>query len=86
MWEQSFNAGSNDFEKNFDHQVQVAHILLCLANGKCGESSCVAGEGEQYSAGWSLYSASRDIFGDLLNSFHQCTDQILVLQTIVLMV
>ncbi|KAJ5092651.1 hypothetical protein NUU61_007521 [Penicillium alfredii] len=68
------------------HCVRVAHILLCLANGRCVESSRSDREDRQYSAGWRFYSAAREIFGDLLDGFHQCSNQILSMQTVVLMV
>lgn len=68
------------------HRVETTYILLCLANGRCVESSRFEGDKGPYSAGGTLYSAAREIYGDLLEGFEQCTDQILVLQTVVLMV
>lgn len=84
-WEKLFDFSKND-HLNSENRIQVAHILLCLANGKCVESSRLNLGEEQYSAGWSLYSAGRDVFGDLLDSFHDGDNQIIVLQTITLMV
>lgn len=86
VWENSLGDGPRSRDQSGVRRVQVAHILLCLANGRCVESSRFEdGEG-RYSAGWSLYNAARDIFGDLLDGFRQCTDQIFVLQTYLLMV
>ena len=85
VWE-TLGDGPQSQDQSGARRVQVAHILLCLANGRCVESSRFEdGEG-RYSAGWSLYNAARDIFGDLLDGFRQCTDQIFVLQTYLLMV
>ncbi|KAJ5699140.1 hypothetical protein N7462_001145, partial [Penicillium macrosclerotiorum] len=85
-WRTSFNHGTNDLNRSNISRVRVAHVLLSIANGKCVESSCFEADHGSYSAGWSLYCAAREIFGDLLNAFRQCTDQLLVLQTVVLMV
>ncbi|KAJ5101148.1 hypothetical protein N7456_007200 [Penicillium angulare] len=86
IWETSFSGQSRKQDQSGLRRVQTAYVLLCLANGRCVESSRFEdGEG-QYSAGWSLYNAARDIFGDLLNGFRLCTDQILILQTCLLMV
>ncbi|KAJ5825183.1 hypothetical protein N7474_002321 [Penicillium riverlandense] len=84
-WEKFFNFSRHD-HLNSENRIQVAHILLCLANGKCVGSSRLHSGEEQYSAGWSLYNAGKDIFGDLLDSFHDGDNQIIVLQTITLMV
>ncbi|KAJ6020413.1 hypothetical protein N7540_005917 [Penicillium herquei] len=86
VWETSLGDHIDSGEKSGIKRVQLAHILLCLANGRCVESSRVEHEESRYSAGWSLYNAARDIFGDLLDGFRQCTDQIFVLQTYLLMV
>ncbi|KAJ5734951.1 uncharacterized protein N7483_000076 [Penicillium malachiteum] len=86
VWETSLGENIDSGEKSGIKRVQLAHILLCLANGRCVESSRVEHEESRYSAGWSLYNAARDIFGDLLDGFRQCTDQIFVLQTYLLMV
>lgn len=85
-WEVSFDQISNGYDLDGTHRIQTAHILLCLANGKCVESSRFEGDEGPYSAGWSFYSAARDIFGDLIDGFEQCADQIFLLQTVVLMV
>lgn len=86
LWRYGFNRQSNNQLENRSHRVQTAHVLLGIANGRCVESSRLEGGQGSYSAGWSLYSAARDIFGDLIDVFRQCADQILVLQTVVLMV
>lgn len=88
MWNTSLEGQprSDDRHRNGVVRVQHAHILLCLANGRCVESSRFQGDEGRYSAGWSLYNAARDMFGDLLDGFTQCADQILVLQTVLLMV
>lgn len=85
-WEVSFDQISSGYDLDGTHRIQTAHILLCLANGKCVESSRFEGDEGPYSAGWSFYSAARDIFGDLIDGFGQCGDQIFLLQTVVLMV
>ena len=84
-WRKFFDF-SSQVHQNSEGRIQVAHILLCLANGKCVESSRLYSGEEQYSAGWTLYSAGRDVFGDLLDSFRDGDNQIIVLQTIILMV
>ncbi|KAJ6003205.1 hypothetical protein N7451_005752, partial [Penicillium sp. IBT 35674x] len=88
MWTNSLEAQteSNDRQRDGAVCVQYAHILLCLANGRCVESSRFEGDEGRYSAGWSLYNAARDMFGDLLDGFTQCADQIFMLQTVLLMV
>ncbi|KAJ5663072.1 hypothetical protein N7507_003803, partial [Penicillium longicatenatum] len=88
MWKNSIGDQpcNNERDRQGVVRVQNAHILLCLANGRCVESSHFKGDEGRYSAGWSLYNAARDMFGDLLNGFSQCTDQIFVLQTVLLMV
>ncbi|KAJ5919298.1 hypothetical protein N7466_010241 [Penicillium verhagenii] len=88
MWTNLIHGQSRNHDQNLNGviRVQTAHVLMCLANGRCGEYSRTEGEEGRYSAGWSFYNAARDIFGDLLNGFIQCTDQILVLQTVLLMV
>ncbi|KAJ5560444.1 hypothetical protein N7513_002843 [Penicillium frequentans] len=88
IWKTSFEIqprNSNQY-RNGVVRVEHAHILLCLANGRCVESSRFEGDEGRYSAGWSLYNAARDMFGDLLDGFTQCADQIFVLQTVLLMV
>ncbi|CAI7630251.1 unnamed protein product [Penicillium pancosmium] len=85
-WAISFGQNSNRSSQSESQRFQTAHILLCLANGKCVESSRFEGDQGPYSAGWSFYNAARDVFGDLLDGFSQCTDQIFLLQTVVLMV
>ncbi|KAJ5638151.1 hypothetical protein N7490_008030 [Penicillium lividum] len=88
MWENSLGGRSRDPapDRSGVVRVQTAHILLCLANGRCVESSRFEGDEGRYSAGWSLYKAARDLFGDLLDGFNQSADQIFVLQTVLLMV
>lgn len=85
-WTISFDQESSCSSNSEAQRFQAAHILLCLANGKCVESSRFEGDEGPYSAGWTFYSAARDAFGDLLDGFSQCTDQIFLLQTVVLMV
>lgn len=87
-WKTSFETQprSSDQYRNGVVRVEHAHILLCLANGRCVESSRFEGDEGRYSAGWSFYNAARDMFGDLLDGFTQCADQIFVLQTVLLMV
>jgi hypothetical protein len=86
IWRSGFNRQSDGQLENGSHRVQAAHVLLGVANGRCVESSRLEEDQSSYSAGWSLYSAARDIFGDLIDGFQQCADQILVLQTVILMV
>lgn len=86
LWRCGLNRPSDGQLENGSHRVQTAHVLLGIANGRCVESSRLESGQGSYSAGWSLYSAARDIFGDLIDGFRQCADQILVLQTVVLMV
>lgn len=86
MWRGSLAQKSGDDERSGARRVQAAHVLLCVANGRCVETSRYEGDTGPYSAGWSLYSAARDIFGDLLEGFCQCPDQVFVLQTALLMV
>jgi hypothetical protein len=86
VWENSCGPESSPYHRNAESRFTLAHILLCLANGKCVISSRVNGPEGRYSAGWSLYRAARDIFGDLLDVFSECSNQILLLQTILLMV
>ncbi|CAG8248314.1 unnamed protein product [Penicillium olsonii] len=83
MWDA---LASRSGHRHGEWRLTASYILLCLANGTCVESSRVNDQEVQYSAGWSLYRAARDIFGDLLDAFSECTDQILVLQNIILMV
>ncbi|CAG8164566.1 unnamed protein product [Penicillium nalgiovense] len=85
LWE-SFLVPSASHYSRGEWRFTFACVLLCLANGTCVESSRVDGQQGQYSAGWSLYRAARDVFGDLLDVFSECTDQILLLQNILLMV
>ncbi|KAJ6122215.1 hypothetical protein N7512_004680 [Penicillium capsulatum] len=85
-WTRLMDLAPNVTETRGVYRVQTAHVLLCLANGRCVESSRFEGDQGPYSAGGSLYSAARGIFGDLLDGLHQCADQILVLQTVLLMV
>jgi hypothetical protein len=85
LWE-SFLIPSASHYSRGEWRFTFACVLLCLANGTCVESSRVDGQQGQYSAGWSLYRAARDVFGDLLDVFGHCTDQILLLQNILLMV
>lgn len=84
LWTRGFSYRTEDQQMG-SHRVQIAHVLLGLANGRCVESSSLEGRGP-FSAGWSLYGAARDIFGDLIDGFRQSADQILILQTVVLMV
>jgi hypothetical protein len=77
---------SSPYHRNAESRFALAHVLLCLSNCKCVISSRANGPDGHYSAGWSLYRAARDIFGDLLDVFSECSNQILLLQTILLMV
>lgn len=86
MWASLSVPNASHHFRRSEWRFTFAWVLLCLANGTCVESSRVDNQDRQYSAGWSLYRAARDIFGDLLDVFSQCTDQILLLQNIVLMV
>ncbi|KAL4905535.1 fungal-specific transcription factor domain-containing protein [Aspergillus multicolor] len=87
MW-QSWSAerSFSDTHCGRDEQIAVAQVLICLAVGRCTTSPRVAGAEARHSAGWSLYSAATDLFGDILSSFEECSNQILVLQTLALMV
>lgn len=69
-----------------DEQIMVAQLLVCLALGRCTASPRVASAEARHSAGWSLYGAATDLFGDILSSFEECSNQVLVLQTLALMV
>ncbi|KAJ5742810.1 uncharacterized protein N7511_011211 [Penicillium nucicola] len=86
LWENSGASKLSPYHRHAESRFTMAHILLCLANGKCVRSSHVKGPKKDYSAGWSFYRAARDIFGDLLDAFSECSNQILLLQTILLMV
>lgn len=86
VWECSFIRQTGTQERSGVRRVHAAHILICLANGRCVESSRREGDQGPYSAGWSLYSAARELFGDLLAGFSQCSNQLFVLQTVLLMV
>ncbi|KAJ5363112.1 hypothetical protein N7541_003956 [Penicillium brevicompactum] len=93
VWEAYENLWDGFLLPESSHQLDLeewrltsSYVLLCLANGTCVESSRVNDQEMQYSAGWSLYRAARDIFGDLLDVFGECTNQILLLQNILLMV
>jgi hypothetical protein len=86
LWENLGGSESSPYHRNAESRFTMAHILLCLANGKCVISSRVNGPEGHYSAGWSLYRAARDLFGDLLDVFSECSNQILLLQTILSMV
>ncbi|KAJ5110251.1 hypothetical protein N7532_002896 [Penicillium argentinense] len=85
-WDTLLNQKSRNHGPDVSQRFQAAHVLLCLANGRCVESSRFEGDEGPYSAGWSLYGAARDMFGDLLDGFRQCPDQIFLLQTVLLMV
>lgn len=69
-----------------DKQIMVAQLLICLAIGQCTASPRVAGAEARCSAGWSLYAAAADLCGNILNTFDECSNQVLVLQTLALMV
>ncbi|KAJ5208764.1 hypothetical protein N7449_003143 [Penicillium cf. viridicatum] len=69
-----------------DEQITVAQLFMCLAIGRCTASPRVASAEARHSAGWSLYGAATDLFGDILSSFEECSNQVLVLQTLALMV
>ncbi|OQE12876.1 hypothetical protein PENFLA_c060G04258 [Penicillium flavigenum] len=86
LWESFLVPSANHYSHHGEWRFTFACVLLCLANGTCVESSRVDGQQGQYSAGWSLYRAARDVIGDLLDVFGECTDQILLLQNILLMV
>ena len=86
FWQNSFDQRSHGCVHGRNRRVQAAHILLCLANGQCVQTSRSEGDKGPYSSGWRLYTAARDIFGDLLDGLNQCNDQLLTLQTVVLMV
>lgn len=86
IWQSSFGHQAEDRDRSMARRMQAAHVLLCVANGRCVETSRFEGDSGPYSAGWSLYSAARDIFGDLLEGFRQCKDHVFVLQTVLLMV
>ena len=93
LWGLYHRTWSRLFDRKFDMseqggvcRVQTVQVLLCLANGRCVESSQFEEDNGPYSAGGSLYSAARDLFGGLLEGFDHCADQLLVLQTVVLMV
>ncbi|KAJ5122931.1 hypothetical protein N7448_009028 [Penicillium atrosanguineum] len=86
IWESSFGDQSGDYDRSMTRRMQAAHVLLCVANGRCVETSRAEGGSGPYSAGWSLYSAARGIFGDLLEGFRQCKNHVFVLQTVLLIV
>ena len=86
LWECLLRPTSGHNSRRGEWRFTFACVLLCLANGTCVEYSRVDDQEGRYSAGWSLYRAARKAFGDLLDVFSECTDQILLLQNIVLMV
>ncbi|PKX88820.1 fungal specific transcription factor domain-containing protein [Aspergillus novofumigatus IBT 16806] len=68
-----------------DDQVSISQIMMCLAIGRCTESLRINSE-DRHSAGWSLYAAAMDLFGDVLSIFAECSDHLLVLQALALAV
>lgn len=87
MWQTCFLESPNpETLGNRDEQVKVAQALICLAIGRCTASPREVGAGARHSAGWSLYRAAADLFGDILSILEDCVDQVLILQTLALMV
>lgn len=84
MWNQHL---LSDHELSRDNcRFTIAQVWICLAIGRCTQSPRLYGEDGRHSAGWSFYDAAMYLFGDLLTSFQECSNQILVLQTLVLIV
>ena len=84
MWNQYL---LSDHELSLDNnRFTIAQIWICLAIGRCTQSPRLHGEDGRHSAGWSLYDAAMHLFGDLLTSFQECSNPILVLQTLILIV
>jgi len=86
LWEDSFLWSADRGSQWDSHRIQVAQVFLCLATGRCTGSSRVDTEDGRHSAGWSLYCAAIDIFGDIFDVFRERTRSLQALQTFVLMV
>jgi hypothetical protein len=86
LWDDSFLWSADGHSQREDHRIQIAQVFICLATGRCTGSSRVDTEDGRHSAGWSLYSAAIDIFGDPLDVFREGASPLQVLQTLVLMV
>ncbi|KAL2844354.1 fungal-specific transcription factor domain-containing protein [Aspergillus pseudoustus] len=86
FWKDHITSPSGSRQFNRERRVSLSQILICLAIGRCTASPRVAGQGGRHSAGWSFYSAALELFGDLLDCFEECSNQLLLLQTLSLMV
>lgn len=76
---------SNALDQDRVGRLQAAHILICLANDQSADSSQSEGDQISYSAGWGLYRAARQLYGDLLDNIKQIDDQIVLLRIVLLM-
>ncbi|KAL4862667.1 hypothetical protein BDV12DRAFT_39733 [Aspergillus spectabilis] len=86
FWKDHIRSPSASRQFNRECRVSLSQILICLAIGRCTASPRVAGQRGRHSAGWSFYSAALELFGDLLDCFEECSNQVLLLQTLSLMV
>lgn len=69
-----------------DNTFMIAQTWICIAIGKCTASPRSNAQDGKHASGWSLYEASSDLIRDLFYGFRDCSDQLLVLQTLALMV
>jgi hypothetical protein len=86
LWKDHITSPSAFEQLDRESRISLSQILICLAIGRCTASPRIAGQGGRHSAGWSLYCAALELFGDLLDCFEECSNQLLILQTLGLMV
>jgi hypothetical protein len=86
LWEHRIMnpTGPSHFDR--ETRISLSQVLICLAIGRCTASPRIAGQQGRHSAGWSFYSAALELFGDMLDCFEECSNQLLLLQTLSLMV
>ncbi|KAI9373484.1 fungal-specific transcription factor domain-containing protein [Aspergillus egyptiacus] len=86
FWWDHITSPSASRQLNRESRVSVSQILICLAIGRCTASPRIPGQGGRHSAGWSFYGAALELFGDFLDCFEECSNQLILLQTLSLMV
>lgn len=69
-----------------DYQAEISQVLICLAIGKFCESCYSDGAKGCHTSGWGLYSTAFYLHGDLVTSEQGFSDQLMISQTMILMV
>lgn len=86
LWQRSLLISSDDLEDGEESKASVAIVFICLALGRCTDSTRAERVDGSHSAGWSLYSVATDLLYPILDLRFHSTPSLHSLQALALMV